>query len=193
MSKVNEYHPVWNELSEKFNHEQCIRYFTSCYLFEKDGNFQHIIHFLKYEGIKSVGVRFGKEIGKRILSDSLLSFANYLVPVPLHSLKKRERGYNQSEYLCRGISEVTSIPVYASFIKRSRYTQSQTTLNIQERKENVSDAFIIPEKLQLLVEGKSFILVDDVITTGATINACARLLKGHGAASVFAASAALAE
>jgi ComF family protein len=186
-------HPVWNELRDKFIAGGMVQDFLSCYLFEKEGSLQHIIHLLKYEGIKSVGIRLGKEIGKQMMNNSSFCNADYLVPVPLHTLKKRERGYNQSECICKGISEVTAISMDTSFVIRKKYTRTQTQLNIQERKKNVGDAFIVPEKSRLAIKGKTFILVDDVITTGSTINACAQELVANGAAGVLAASVALAE
>ena len=165
----------------------------SCFLFEKEGTLQEIVHLLKYRGIKSIGVELGRIIGGCMILDSRYKLADYLVPVPLHRIKQRERGYNQSEYLCKGISEVTHIPVHTSLLVRKKYTESQTQLNLDERRQNVGDAFIVNEKFVSDIEGKVFILVDDVITTGATINACARELRGCGAKAVFAISAALAQ
>ena len=164
----------------------------SCFLFEKEGKLQDIVHLLKYRGIKSVGVELGKTLGGYMMQDVRFMSADFLIPVPLHRLKLRERGYNQSEFLCKGISEVTHIPIHSSLIVRKKYTQSQTQLDLEERRKNVGDAFTVHERFLSEVKGKTFILVDDVITTGSTINACARGLVAHGAASVFAAAAALA-
>ncbi|HTK81976.1 MAG TPA: phosphoribosyltransferase family protein [Bacteroidota bacterium] len=192
-------HPVIREFRERFSQTADIGEITSCYLFEKEGKFQEFIHLLKYRGIKSVGKELGRKIGERMkhidgsIRPSLgCVTADYLIPVPLHPIKKRERGYNQSDYLCMGISEVTGIPVHRGLIERSKYTQSQTALSVQERRENVGDAFRVHRKHSLEINDKSFVLVDDVITTGATIEACARLLRHQGARSVLAASAALA-
>jgi ComF family protein len=177
----------------KFKSEGVVRNFLSCYLFEKKGKMQEIVQLLKYGGIRSLGVRLGEEIGARIQENSEFLASDYLIPVPLHTLKRRERGYNQSEYLCRGISERTGIPVHTSLILRIRNTESQTHLNIEQRQENVGGAFAINPKQRMSVQGKSFIIVDDVITTGSTINACARVLRMAGAREVFVASAALAK
>ena len=91
------------------------------------------------------------------------------------------------------LSEEMGIPVNSSLIERKKYTQSQTKLNMQERRENVGDAFNINPKYESIVNGKTFILVDDVITTGSTINACAVELLAHKAKSILAVSVALAE
>jgi ComF family protein len=190
---IDSAHSVWRELDGKFSVEGVVSEFQSCYLFESEGTFQHAIHLLKYEGVKSLGVRLGREIGERILQSPRMCKADMVLPVPLHRSKERERGYNQSSYICRGISDVTNIPAQENVLTRTRFTQSQTKLNLEERKKNVEDAFSVSKNVEVLIQGKSIILIDDVITTGATINACARVLREGGAENVFAASAALAE
>lgn len=186
-------YPVWIELKSKFETGGVVQDLFARYLFEKEGMLQEVIHLLKYQGMKSIGVRLGSEIGTRLKSISQFSTADILVPIPLHKLKRRERGYNQSEYICKGISEEMGIPVNSSLIERKKYTQSQTKLNMQERRENVGDAFNINPKYESIVNGNTFILVDDVITTGSTINACAVELLAHKAKSILAVSVALAE
>ena len=99
-----------------------------------------------------------------------------VVPVPLHRRKQRMRGYNQSEYIARGISAVTGIPVDTSSVRRCVHTQSQTKKSAYERWENVSGIFDAPDKDKLA--GKHVLIVDDVLTTGATIVACADALAG---------------
>jgi ComF family protein len=183
----------WIEMVSKFQMEGVVRDFFSCYLFEKEGKFQEVIHLLKYQGMKSLGLRLGMDIGSRISNSQMFSDADYLVPVPLHKLKQRERGYNQSEWICRGIAQEMRIPIQTDFLKRRKYTQSQTQLNLEQRKENVGDAFKINEKCISKIKGKTIILVDDVITTGSTINACAKELIANGAEKIIAASAAVAK
>ena len=184
--------PTWIEIKQKFETEGFIKDFLSCYLFEKEGALQEVIHLLKYRGIKSLGVKLGREIGRRMTQNAAFTHADYLLPVPLHRLKQRERGYNQSEYICNGISAMTQIPVHTSLLIRKKYTVSQTLLTLDERRENVGDAFVVSPRYRSLVQWKTFILVDDVITTGSTINACAKELMSNGASMVLAASTALA-
>lgn len=186
-------HPVWIELKSKFETGGVVQDIFSRYLFEKEGKLQEVIHLLKYQSMKSIGVRLGSELGMRLKSVQRFPTADFLVPIPLHKLKRRERGYNQSEYISKGISEEILIPVNSSLIERKKYTQSQTKLNMRERRENVVDAFSINPKYESMINGKTFILVDDVITTGATINACAAELLAHKAKSILAVSVALAE
>lgn len=184
--------PVWHELKDRFARSGAVSGFLSCFYFEGEGKLQTAIHLLKYQGMKSIGVMLGKEIGERMRGNSLFTSACVLVPVPLHRLKQRERGFNQSEFICKGISLVSGIHAQANVLRRFKYTQSQTQLSLEERQRNVGDAFSIDPRCRGAIRGKRFLLVDDVITTGATIHACALELVRAGAQSVFAASAAVA-
>lgn len=184
---------TWREIEGKFRDEGVVDEMLSYFLFEKDGKLQEIIHLLKYNSITSLGIELGKLIGRCMVMNTKFMSADVLVPVPLHRVKCRERGYNQSEFLCRGISEVTSIPVKTKFLTRKKYTLSQTELHLQERKENVGNAFKFNPNYVSAMAEKKIVLVDDVITTGSTINACAKELRKAGAASVLVASAALAK
>jgi len=186
-------HPVAREIRARFNSEGCVSDITSCFLFEKAGKMQDIIHHVKYRGMTSTGVELGEKLGRKLLDEGLLDTSGVLVPVPLHRLKRRERGYNQSEFICRGISAITGMRVVNDLLIRQSNTLSQTKLTIEERRRNVREAFALNEKRGRDVRGAPIILVDDVITTGSTIEACARTLLAAGAARVFAASIALAE
>jgi len=163
------------------------------YHFEKDGTIQAIVHQLKYDGMTSLGIELGRRLGEKVLDGSAGNSFDGIVPVPLHSTKLRERGYNQSEYIARGIRHVMRIPIYSSLLRRQKYTLSQTHLTASERKENVTDAFTLNKRYLLRIEGKKFLIVDDVITTGATTESCARALKSGGASKLVACSVALAE
>ncbi|MBM2840357.1 MAG: putative amidophosphoribosyltransferase [Bacteroidetes bacterium] len=183
--------PLHREMQRRLTESSQVSNLISLYHFEKDGTLQSIIHQLKYEGMTRLGVELGRKLGERIETE--LNRVNGIVPVPLHPTKLRERGYNQSEYIAKGIREVIAVPVYASLLKRHKYTSSQTQLNAVERKENVGDAFSLNKRYLLDVEGKTFLVVDDVITTGATIEACAVALMNAHAQSVIACSVAIAE
>lgn len=185
-------HPTWMEIKSKFTTRGNVEDICSCYLFESEGNLQEAIHLLKYGGMASIGVRLGFDIGKAMSAHPELLNADFIVPVPLHKRKQRERGYNQTEFICKGINQIIAIPADKSFLKRVRYTQSQTQLSISERLINVDQAFDVSASRRPSVKGRSFIIVDDVITTGSTIDACASQLLLHGAVRVFAVSAALA-
>ena len=158
----------------------------SYFYFDSDSVSQKIIHLIKYENKPNLGVKMGKEFGAKLKVHNIA--ADFIIPLPLHTSRKRERGYNQAEVIAKGLSQILNIPVRTDIIKRNKYTESQTKLNKTEREENVRDAFLIAECD--LTEKEIFIL-DDVITSGATMNACIELLEKRGAKKITALSLAL--
>jgi ComF family protein len=146
---------------------------TSFMYFNRDSRYRRIIHELKYNGKQKAGIEMGRLFGIE-LRESLFARADLLHPVPLHPSKLRKRGYNQSELISKGISVSLNIPVETAFIKRIISTPTQTRKTRYERWENVKESFTInsPENLK----NKHIVLIDDVITTGATIEACASAL-----------------
>ncbi|MBN2601014.1 MAG: ComF family protein [Candidatus Marinimicrobia bacterium] len=157
-------------------------------VFEFEDTIQKIIHGLKYSGYKSSGLHLGRLIAKRLSKGYLLK-ESILMPVPLHPNKKRERGYNQSLYIARGIAEITGNIIRDDVLKRVKNTITQTHLNAHERHENMRDAFAINRCCDL--SGiTSVVLIDDVFTTGATMNAAAAVLKSSGVVSVCGLTAA---
>lgn len=142
-----------------------------------------VIHLYKYNGKKSLGNRIGSDAGRFIPTIPELRKAEAFIPVPLHRVRLRERGYNQSELIARRASEETGIPVLADCTRRVVDNPSQTGLTLEERKENVKGIFRVtrPEA----IKGKTLILIDDVITTGVTMNECARMLLQAGAQEIF--------
>lgn len=160
----------------------------SAFWFREGGEIQTLMHEMKYGKMKSVGRLFGREIAALVSGDSNW---DYVVPVPLHKARLRDRTYNQSEFIARGIGAVIKAEVLADCLIRTRYTGTQTKLNKQQRRENVKEAFVLNQKYN--IAGKNIILVDDVITTGATILECAQTLKQAGAGKVMVCSAAYAE
>lgn len=180
-------------MRERFLEDGSVNEFYSCYYFQEGGVFQKLVHSLKYDAITKFGIELGNHIGATMKAQTDVYDIDAVVPVPLHKLKQRERGYNQSESLCQGISEVLHRPVALFLVKRLKNTVSQTHLSAQERNQNVGDAFEVSLVKRHLVQGKTLLIVDDVITTGSTIQSVARVLKNAGAARVIAASAAIAK
>ncbi|MCX7878036.1 MAG: ComF family protein [Ignavibacteria bacterium] len=165
-----------------------IRSSFSLFEFREDTEIQKIIHAFKYSGMKSIGIILGEEIGKLLKEKQ----ADYILPVPLHIAKLRERKYNQSLYIAKGIEKVTGWKVLEEALKRINYTKSQTGLNFSERQKNVSGAFRVNKRYSELLRGSSVLITDDVITTGATINECAKILKDAGVREIHTASCAFA-
>lgn len=164
-----------NPLARLFYGKVRLKAVTSCYFFSKAGKVQHLIHELKYKGNADAGLFLGQELGKSIKEATLFQGIDYLIPVPLHPKKEKKRGYNQSMVIARGIAEVTGIPIGDKFLLRSVNTATQTHKTKEERWQNVKDIFELRHPEQL--EGKYVLLIDDVLTTGATLEACALILS----------------
>ncbi len=164
----------------------------SVYWFREGTAIQPLFHALKYRKIKKAGLMLGEEIGKLAVSKKLDDI-DFIIPVPLHKAKLRDRTYNQSEYIAKGISNILKAEVINDAVIRSRFTPTQTRLNKAERKVNVSGAFGINPKYTDKLRGKNILLTDDVITTGATILECASALKAAGSGKLCICSAAYAE
>jgi ComF family protein len=150
-----------------------------------------MLHALKYEGARDVGIEIGKLYGRELMQSDVFASSERIVPVPLHPEKQRIRGFNQSEIFARGISE--SIPgiQYSNAVERAIPTSSQTRKSRFERWKNVETVFQ-PGPDSASIAGKKVLLVDDVVTTGATLESCAAVLLRNGATSVCIACIAAA-
>jgi len=139
----------------------------------------NLIHSLKYNGRANFGFDLGVRLGEENLEDEI-GYIDMIIPVPLHWLKKRERGYNQAFWLATGLASIYALPIDTSIIKRTRYTVSQTMLCNTKRIVNLDGAFAINKSL----DNQHILLVDDVLTTESTISNCAKVLRENGAARV---------
>lgn len=153
-----------------------VEHATSFLYYAKGGNVRQLLYELKYHGNQEVGEVMGRMMASELMCSHFFDGIDLIVPVPLHQRKKRLRGYNQSECLARGVSVVTGIPMDNKVVIRSRYTDTQTHKGQYARWENVRNLFacIFPDSL----EGKHLLLVDDVLTTGATVVSCADAFRG---------------
>jgi ComF family protein len=156
-----------------------LRAAMSLFYFNKNSSVQHLLQQLKYHGKKEVGVLMGKMIAGKLLNSNRFMNLDAVIPLPLSAKKEKQRGYNQSAMIADGIAEILMIPVLKDAITRTRATESQTHKNRIERWENMKDVFSLVDVRQ--ITNKNILLVDDVITTGATSEACgANLLKAEG-------------
>ena len=169
---------IWNSgLHEvDFEHE----FDQTVILYQFNDSVRSLIHALKYRGKTLPGQILGKALGQRI--EGLFDSDTMIVPVPLHSAKTRARGYNQSEIIARATGRASGLQVLANALKRVRPTPTQTQLGVLERQYNVQGAFHVRHPPS--IEGRNIFLIDDVITTGATLNACAQVLRSAGAQCV---------
>jgi len=184
--------PHYQDTRAKLTSEGTISHLVAAYYFEAGGPLQTVIHQLKYNGLTSLGTLLGQRLGERVQVELAGEEIAGIIPVPLHLSKRRERGYNQSEYICRGMAPVLGAPVQPRFMVRRVYTQTQTMLNSEERKRNVAGAFAMRGSSKLMLKDATVLLVDDVVTTGATLQSCARVLVDAGARRVIACAIALA-
>lgn len=159
--------------------------------YEKKGNVQQLIHYLKYKGNKELGYYLGRLAAWKIRQTPWYDTVDLLIPVPLHPRKKKQRGYNQAEWIAKGMASVLHIPVDTKSLQRCTQTGTQTRKSVYERWINVQEVFRLasPENLA----GKHILLIDDVITTGATIGACAQAVFQAREVRVSIFSLAIAE
>lgn len=182
---------IHREFKRKFQNKNTISDFFAPFVFEINKELQHAIHSLKYQNRYRVGIFLGKVLASGILLDRPDWKSELIIPVPLHKLKKAERGYNQSFYIAKGLSKILRTRYSDRILKRKKYTESQTMMTLTERQENISGAFSIRNKNE--VRDKTILLIDDIITTGATISECGKVLLNAGAKKILAASIAIAD
>ncbi len=163
---------------------------TSYLLFNKGSKVQGLIHALKYKGRKDIGIFLGEEFGKTLRECLPYSSSKIIIPVPLHRKKYLKRGYNQSEQFAIGLSSSMGIPYTILFLLRKNETETQTHKSRFLRWKNVNDIFYLkdPDKLA----GSKILLVDDVVTTGATLEACISKLSVIPSVSISVATIAYA-
>jgi len=149
------------------------------FYFSKGELVQHLIHRLKYKNDTAIGACMGAILADTLLKSGRFSAIDGLVPLPLYPDKERKRGYNQATVICNGMSPVMQVPVIDHIVIRQRFTETQTRKHRTERWENVDQSFAVANSTSL--QGKHLLLVDDVVTTGATLEACgSRILNIPG-------------
>jgi ComF family protein len=173
LPKTNFHKDQENPVNKIFWGRVQIKMATSFYLFSKKGKVQNLLHHLKYKGVKEVGSVVGKLMGYDLNESKQFKEVDFIVPVPLHKNKLKKRGYNQSECIAQGISAAMKIPINTLTLFRKEDSQTQTKKSRYKRWENVGEIFGISNKD---LDGKNVLLVDDVVTTGATLEACAQVL-----------------
>ena len=164
-----------NPLEQLFWGRVPVEHACALFFFEKGSRYRKLLHRLKYNGRPEIGVLLGRELGRELKNTLHYQCVNTIIPVPLHPKRQRRRGYNQSERIAAGIAQVTGWEVNNSALVRMRFTETQTHKSRQERWENVSEAFALKDAATLT--GRHVLLVDDVLTTGATLEACILQLK----------------
>lgn len=160
--------------------------YALCY-FTKGGKMQHLMHQFKYNGVKDIGTMLGKLAGDRLLKNEVYSNVDTIIPVPLHKSRLRKRGYNQSKYFADGLAAKLDVPVLENLV-RTKATSTQTKRSRFSRFQNMQQVFGVVNADEL--KDKHILLVDDIITTGSTLEACCiELMKIEGVRISVAAMA----
>ena len=191
LPKINFQNLKDNELSNRFLGKINIKFAVAYLYFYKSGITQTLLHQLKYNTYPEIGEMIGKWLGHELLRDEIIKNTELIIPVPLHPRKEIKRGYNQSHYIAKGISIITNIPTDFHSLQRVHYETSQTVKTKEHRWKSVEHAFQIINRKK--IENKSILLVDDIVTTGATMEACGQEILKSGASGLSIASLALAK
>jgi ComF family protein len=179
-----------NPFTDRFWGRLTLENGAALYHFVKGGKTQHLIHNLKYKGRKDIGSKLGRWYGQQLKNSPHFNDIQLIIPVPLHPRRERKRGYNQSYHFAKGLSESMNIRVDTSALIRKEFTITQTEKSRIERFENVIKAFEIRHPKRL--KNKHILLVDDVVTTGATLEACGVKLQQMEGVQLSMATIAIA-
>lgn len=180
-----------NQLTKVFWGRVRLETGTALYYFQKGGKVQRLIHQFKYRGDTALGFYLGRLLGQSIRSSPHYGDVDCILPVPLHPEKARRRGFNQSEVIAKGIASSLSLPCPAHLLIRNQHTETQTKKSRYDRWQNVASVFETPDPRAL--EGKSVLLVDDVVTTGSTLEACAQKLLEIPGVRIWVATLAITD
>jgi len=178
-----------NPVEELFQGRLAVEKATSLLFFDRGSRYRRLLHQLKYHGRKEAGMFLGRLIGSRLVESNLPPI-DMIVPVPLHPSRMRRRGFNQSEVIASGIAEILDKPVNSKVLRRVKNTATQTRKGRFERWKNVEGIFHCPDPGK--VESKHILLVDDVVTTGSTLEAAGSALLNCGNVKISVATAAYA-
>lgn len=152
---------------------------AALFFYNDSSGYRHIPLQIKYYGNSSAGKFFGRLLGNRLLSDPHFRSVDLIVPVPLHWTRRIRRGYNQAEYIAKGISETLEAGICPNLLTRNRRTKTQTVLGREGKMENVRSAFCVNRAAADKVKPQHILIVDDTFTTGATSCACHRAVRNH--------------
>lgn len=180
-----------NKVAQLFWGRTTIENASSFFAFKKGSRYQQILHYTKYKGLKELGFESGKKLGFALQQSKGFREVDLIVPVPLHPRKQKSRGYNQSFWIAKGLAEILGKPLSKGNLYRSSYTSTQTRKNRFERWMNVEGIFQINDPHEF--ESRHILLVDDVVTTGSTLEACAFPLLQVAGTKVSIATLAYAD
>ena len=173
LPKIEQHH--LDEIEKIFWGKIEIERATSYIYYRKESPYNNMLHAIKYRNRPEVGERLATMAAKDILDSGFFDGIDAIVPLPLSKKKKRKRGYNQCDYIAKGLSKATGIPVIKDCVKRVKSNETQTRKSREERWKNVEGIFALQNPEQF--EGKHLLLIDDILTTGATLSNCAAAIQ----------------
>lgn len=181
-----------NAMEQLFWGKVEIRRATSFFYYRKGSRYKQLLYQLKYKGRKEIGESIAATMTSEIINTShFFDSIDVIIPVPLHPDKLKLRGYNQSEWIAKGVSRIASLPINTKSLIRNKYTETQTQKSVWDRQENIKDVFQLVSSSKL--RGKHVLLIDDVVTTGATLTACATVLSAVPKVSISFLTLAMVE
>jgi ComF family protein len=163
---------------------------AALYYYTKGSRVQKALELLKYKNHPEIGIQMGRMFGRMSKEQLACAAIDLILPVPLHPKRRIQRGYNQSLLFAEGISEISEIPVMDDVLLRNKETDTQTVKSRIERMMNMQKVFTVKDSVNL--DGKHILLVDDILTTGATLEACANVLRKHGEVRISMVTIAIA-
>lgn len=179
-----------NEFTGRFWGRMNVESGAALYYFSRKNPVQRALHLLKYHNKPEIAVKIGREFGRKLKDSNLFNSVEAIVPVPLHPKKERLRGYNQSAMFAKGIAETMDAPLIRDALVRKIYTETQTRKKRMERFQNVGDVFVVKNASPLT--GRHVLLVDDVLTTGATLEVCGQAILSLPGTRISLATIAIA-
>ncbi len=174
--------PYDNDMARRFWGRFHTERAAALFFYETHNSPSRLIHDLKYHGKEELGEWLGRIAAEEFAANGFFEGVDLIVPVPITWRRKWRRGYNQSLAIARGVAEATGLPVAAKALKRTHFNGSQTRLSVSERLENVAGAFRLRQNDG--IAGRHILIVDDIVTTGATVSECAKELEKGGAEKI---------
>jgi ComF family protein len=191
LPRTNYHIDTENALYKRLHGRIPLQFAVAFLLFRKRGKVQRLLHRLKYNNHPEIGSTLGEVYGEELRQHYYDQKIELIIPVPLHPTRKKKRGYNQSEEFGKGLAKSLARPCLPDILTRITATDTQTRKSKLQRWQNVKEVFHVAKPEE--VRHKNILLIDDVITTGATIEACALMLLNAGCSSISIASIAYAE